>query len=53
MWAVRDASRLARPMNMIKIRLKCKHFIQKSDHVHGVLNSYKCSWGGQDAKHSE
>ena len=27
MWAVRDASRLARPMDMIKIRLKCKHFI--------------------------
>ena len=41
MWAVRDASRLARPMNMIKIRLKCKHFIQNSDHVHGVLNSYQ------------
>ena len=40
MWAVRDASRLARPMDMIGIRLKCKHFIRNSDHVHGVLNSY-------------
>ena len=41
MWAVKDASRLARPMDMIEIRLKCKHFIRFSDHVHGVLNSYK------------
>ena len=40
MRAVRDASRLARPMDMIEIRLKCKHFIRNFDHVHGVLNSY-------------
>ena len=47
MWAVRDASRLARPMDMIGIRLKCKHFIRNSDHVHGVLNSYKLKKEGE------
>ena len=41
MWAVRDTSRLARPMYMIEIRLKCKHFILNFDHSHGALNSYK------------
>jgi len=40
MWAVRDASRLARPMNVNEICLKCKHFIRNFIHVHGVLNSY-------------
>jgi len=43
MWAVRDASRFARPMYMIEICLKCKHFIQNSEHMHEVLNSYKTS----------
>ena len=43
MWAVGDASRLARPMDMIEIRLKCKHFIRFSDHVHGLLNSCRIS----------
>jgi len=28
-------------MDMIEIRLKCKHFIQYFDHVYGVLNNYK------------
>ena len=50
MGAVRDASRLARPMNTIGIRLKCKHFIQNSDHVHGVLNSYIISYNSAGSR---